>query len=229
MSEHATIMLAGEVDDAERAALNSAAAQLSECLSGAGKEAYPVSVQFSAPYGSSVTTPTAVMLSLLPEVRHTNEPIGECDRRWRDRLIRLQSSGVPLFVLNVFRHVRERNREGDIAPILERIRRLDRMAADLSHDFGVGIIDIDQAFANVGGRILDTDYRLTGPLAARLAGHTIARTLLSFGLDDAIDPELQERASTMLGDLERVTIEFERKFIQRLRATRLAAKRNGSV
>ena len=35
---------------------------------------------------------------------------------------------------------------------LERIRRLNRMAAELSHDLGVSVIDIDRAFAHIGGR-----------------------------------------------------------------------------
>lgn len=78
------------------------------------------------------------------------------------------------------------------------------MAADLSLAYGLGVIDIDRAFAHVGGDILLTDWRLQGDLAAEVAGHTMAWSLLSFGLDDVIDPAIQESARVVLGNIHQI-------------------------
>jgi hypothetical protein len=113
----------------------------------------------------------------------------------------LQATGAPVFVVNVFRHVAGRAGDGSPSPVLERIRRLDLMAVRLSRELGIGVVDIDRAFAHIGARALGSDYRMSGVLAAEVAGHTLAWSLLSFGLDDALDPELQEKARAALGPL----------------------------
>jgi hypothetical protein len=98
-----------------------------------------------------------------------------------------------VMLLTVFRAVPERRtHKGQL--LLERIRRLDRMALDLSHDLGVTVVDIDRAFADIGARVLATDYRLAGRVAAEAAGHSFALSLLSLGLDDIIPVDVQERA-----------------------------------
>jgi hypothetical protein len=117
---------------------------------------------------------------------------------------RLQAIGPPVFVRTVFRHVRDRAKDGGAAHLVERIRRLNRMAVELSHELGIAVIEIDRAFAHIGGRALESDYSVTGPLAAEVSGHTTVWSLLSFGLDDIVDPGLQEKAKALLGGLSRI-------------------------
>ena len=141
--------------------------------------------------------------------------IAETKSRWRSYLGRLQATGRPVFVRTVFRHVRDRAGEAGATQLLERIRRLNRMAVELSHELGVGVIEIDRAFAHIGGRALESDYLLMGPLAAEVSGHTTVWSLLSFGLDDTIDPRLQEMAKTLLGGLNRIDAFVSRRLAAR--------------
>lgn len=207
MSTPAQIIIAAQVDQVEQPGLIAAANQLSGCLNAASNaQAWQVHLQFHA-FGTEMTVsppPSAIIVSLLPETERIGEFIVETKARWRTYLSSLQAAGSPVFVRTVFRHVPDRNRDGVIMPLLEQIRRLNCMAAELSHELGVAVIDIDRAFAHIGGRVLKTDYRLAGKLASEVSGHTTVWSLLSFGLDDAIDPDLQEKAKAFLGNLNEI-------------------------
>jgi hypothetical protein len=224
MSGTAPISLEAIVDSAEQPGMIAAAEQLSEHLTAASDgAAWPVRLNFRPP-GAQVPaspTPTAIIVSLAPEASRTDEPFAGTQARWRTYLEALQAAGAPVFVCTVFRHVRERDKDGGASPVLERIRRLNMMAAELSHDLGVAVIDIDRAFAHIGGRILQTDYRQGGVLAAEVAGHTTVWSLLSFGLDEAIDPMVQEKAKTVLGGLQQIDALVGRRLAQR-RAAQVA-------
>ena len=218
MSEIKPLSLEAIVDGAEHSAVIAAAELLSESLGRAAAGApWPIQLNFRSPGSplSGEATPSAVIVSLLPEVARVAEPIADTDARWRSYLDGLMAGGAPVFVATVFRHVNDRPRDGRPSPTLERIRRLNRMALDLSHDLGVGIVDIDRAFAHIGGRTLQTDYRLTGVLAAEVGGHTIAWSLLSFGLDDTIDPQVQEGAKRVLGGLQQIDVLVNRRLQSR--------------
>ncbi len=218
MSDLKPLSLEALVHDAERPAVIAAAELLSESLGQAASSAsWPIRLNFRAP-GASIpedVSPSAIILSLLPEVAATSEPIADTEARWRPYLDGLLAGGVPVFLSTVFRHVSDRPRDGGSNPVLERIRRLNRMALDLSHDLGVAVIDVDRAFAHIGGRTLQTDFRLTGVLAAEVGGHTIAWALLSFGLDDTVDPTLQEGAKEVLGGLQRIDVLVNRRLRNR--------------
>jgi hypothetical protein len=162
-----------------------------------------------------------LILSLLHELAQPGEPIVETEARWRASLDPLLNQGAPLFLRTIFRHVGEPSRDGTPSPILERIRRLNRMIIDLSHSYGIGVIDIDRAFAHYGARGIGTDWRLGGVVAAEVAGHTTAWSLLSHGLDELIDPELQERAKAKLGDLTQIGPLLDRR-LERRRARQSA-------
>jgi hypothetical protein len=218
MAAPSPISLEALSDPAERPGLIAAAEQLSECLSAAsGGQAWPVRLNFLAP-GAEVAAspaPTAIITSLLAETLRPDEPIDQTKARWRGHLEQLLATGAPVFVCTVFRHVRARAADGSVTPVLERIRRLNLMAAELSHELGVAVIDIDRAFAHIGGRILQTDYRLPGVLAAEVAGQTTVWSLLSFGLDEVIDPDLQEKAKAVLGDLSQINVLVSRRLSRR--------------
>jgi hypothetical protein len=227
MNGRATITIEALVDPVERPGLVVAAEQLSDCLGRAAEgPAWPVHLKFLGSLAEASAAPalSALVVSLLPDTRLMNEPIAQTEARWRAGAERLLASGAPVFVCTVFRHINERPNAGTASPMLERIRRLDRMALDLSHDLGVAIIDIDRAFAHIGGRSLQTDFRLSGVLAAEVAGHTIVWSLLSSGLDDVIDPDLQETAKAALGDLKGIDAVIARRMALRKAAAEAAAQ-----
>jgi len=201
------IIIEAHVESSEQPGLIAAAEQLSDCLNAVSNtKTWQVRLRFRAP-GTDIDPSlpqSAIIVSLLPETKRAAEPIAATKARWRSYLGRLQALGPPVFIRTVFRHVRDRAWEAGATQLLERIRRLNRMAVELSHELGVAVIEVDRAFAHIGGRALESDYRLTGPLAAEVSGHTTVWSLLSFGLDDAIDPELQEMAKAHLGGLDRI-------------------------
>ncbi|HZC15316.1 MAG TPA: hypothetical protein VE309_01000, partial [Caulobacteraceae bacterium] len=146
---------------------------------------------------------------LLPEA-DGDEPFAETEARLNARVADLARGAAPVLICTIFRHVAERRTPSGYRR-LERIRRLDRLAAELSADLGVGVVDIDRAFAHIGGRLLASDYRLSGRLAAEVAGHTLVRSLLSLGLDDIIPPEVQERAKAFHGSLREINTLVSRR------------------
>jgi hypothetical protein len=109
----------------------------------------------------------------------------------------MERGGLLAFVCTVFRYVTNMPEPGTPtarAKTVERIRLLNLLAMQLSHDTGVNVIDIDAALAHVGARRMRTDYRLAGPMGAEIAAYTMVLTILAVGLDNIVPPEIQERA-----------------------------------
>lgn len=211
MTAPTPIMIEAEVDEPERPALVAGAQQLAEALKVATGADWTIQLRFWAPEGGIAASGPGglVILSLLPEVGR-DEPFAQTETRWRERATRLAASGATVMICTVFRSVPDRHAASG-QKILERIRRLNRMAVELSHDLGVTVVDIDRAFAHIGARILATDYQLTGRLAAEVAGHAIALCLLTLGLDDTIPPEVQERARAHHGPLREIDAVVRRR------------------
>jgi hypothetical protein len=213
MSKPVPIVIEAQVVPSENQGLIAAAEMLSECLGTAvGEAAWPVRLEVNAPgAGVAQSPPGVLILSLLDEVERTEEPIGETQRRWDAALQLHLAQGVPIFLRTIFRNIGDAPRDGTPPPMLERIRRLNRMIVGLSHRHGVGVIDIDRACAHFGAGPLQTDWRLGGTLAAEVAGHTTAWSLLSQGLDELIDPDHQEKARANLGGLLQIRALVERR------------------
>jgi hypothetical protein len=204
-------MIEAEAGEPERPAILAGAQQLSEALAAATGAEWPIQLRFWGPGEAPPTwAPGAVVVvSLLPEAA-SDEPFAETEARWRGRLTELTSGTAPVLLCTIFRHVAER-RGPDGPRIVERIRRLNRMTIELSHDFGVSVVDIDRAFAHIGGRTLQTDYRLSGRIAAEVAGQSLVWTLLALGLDDVIPPEVQDRARAFEGGLQQINALVSRR------------------
>ncbi|HXQ12114.1 MAG TPA: hypothetical protein VN805_14045 [Caulobacteraceae bacterium] len=202
MSPLAPITIHAEVDMRERPAVLYGAQQLAEALRAASGVDWPIQLTFWGARRLRAAAGNVVVLSLLCEVE-SDEPFAETAARWRRRTDGLAAEGAIVMLLTVFRAVSGRRTEKG-QHLLERIRRLDRMALDLSRDIGVTVVDIDRAFAHIGARALATDYRLAGRVAAEVAGHTFALSLLSLGLDDTIPVQVQERARTHHGSLREI-------------------------
>jgi hypothetical protein len=213
MSKPVPIVIEAQAVPSENQGLIAAAEMLSECLGAAvGRAAWPVRLEVNAPGAGVAQSPPGVLIvSLLHEVERPDEPIAETQRRWDAALQPHLAQGAPIFLRTIFRHIGEAPGDGRPSPMLERIRRLNRMIVGLSHAHGVGVIDIDRACAHIGGRALQTDWQLGGMLAAEVAGHTTVWSLLSQGLDDLIDPEHQERAKANLGALNQIVPLIERR------------------
>jgi hypothetical protein len=123
-----------------------------------------------------------------------------------------------VFVCTIFRHVAAgaaSQAPADGIRLVERIRRLNLLAAELSHDSGVGVLDLDRVLAHIGARELQSDYRLSGRIVAEVAGHAIVAGLLAVGLDDIVPPDVQQRAQQYQGNLWGIYAYVDRRLRQR--------------
>ena len=143
--------------------------------------------------------PDIFIASLLPELERAMDPFGDTEAQWRDHLTLLQDTGATVFVCTIYRHIGGQGDPLVRRAMLERVRRLNLMAVNLSHSLGVGVIDLDRAFAERGTETLQTDHRLEGRIAAEAMGHSVLSALLSMGLDEILDPALQEAVRLNIG------------------------------
>lgn len=210
MTSPPLLLIEAVVDDAERAALVAAFEQLAECLNASSGILWPVRLRFrpSIEAIDLADRPAVVIASLLPAIAQDGESVSRTAETWRRQFSSLVQGKVPaIFVCTVFRHVADGSGDRRLAgppAAAERIRRVNLLAAELSHDTGIGVIDIDRVFAHFGARALKTDYRLAGPIAAEVAGHTIVSSILATGIDDFIPPGIQERAKRYQGGLSEI-------------------------
>ncbi|MEP7208394.1 MAG: hypothetical protein ABI920_15770 [Casimicrobiaceae bacterium] len=140
----------------------------------------------------------AMVASLLSEVagRSTLE---EVEARWRELLSVARRTYPATLLCTVFRHVpRGSTNETEI---VERIRRLDLLAAELSYATGCAVVDVDRDLAHIGAARMQCDFQLRGGIAERVMGHVIAAAILSVGLDDVVEAKLRALALRRLGKL----------------------------
>ncbi len=219
MNAAPAIAIDAAVADTERPALAAVAEQLAECLAAAS--GHPWSVYAHARDGLSAIDPaggaTVAVASLLPELARTDEPLAATQARWRAHLDALARHGIPAVVCTIFRRVEAAPPGARAASeTIERIRRLDLVAAELSHDTGASVADIDRVLAHLGARQLATDHRLGGALAAEVAAWTIVSALLDGPLDGVVDADVLQRAQAYQGPLW----EIDRLVNRRLRRAR---------
>jgi hypothetical protein len=203
MSDPVTIALRAVVDDSERAAVVRAAMLLENSLGAAAGEPVTVRYRFEATLDALQNTgePCITIVSLLPEVANHREPWANVERRLRERCQAVMSAdGAVVFLCTVFRHVAT----GDDADPgrLVRIRRLNLLAAELSREVGLFVVDLDRSLADIGASKLHTDYRLNGQYASEAAGKFIALAVLSAGLDAHVPFEVQDVARASVVDLQ---------------------------
>jgi hypothetical protein len=206
------LRIAAVVEAAERPALVAAAEQLGACLAAVTGRLWPIRLGFHDSLAAVDAKGGAplIITSLLSEVQ-TAEPWPAIEARWRAALATRGETTASFFLCTVFRHVSG----GPHPPALERIRRLNLLAAELSHDTGINVIDIDRTFAHLGARALQTDYRLGGAIAEEVAGYVIVGTLLTAGLDDLIPPEIQEAARQRQGPVHEIDTLITRRLRRR--------------
>jgi hypothetical protein len=199
-----TITVAAVVAPEEASALVAAAEQLREALSHASDADVPVALRFydNADAIDLPAETTIVIASLLPELAHPDSSLAEVEARWQASLTALCSRFQAAFVCTIFRYLGGENEHRFFAASpsrIEHLRRLNLLAAQLSHATGAGVVDFDRVFAHVGARKLKTDAMLGGALAAEVAGYSIVASILAVGLDAAISPDIQARAEKYQG------------------------------
>lgn len=200
------IVVDAAVAEAERPLVAAAAKLLADAFAAAGD---PARVELNWRDGlaalDAARAPTIAIASMQLELDRGDEPLEATAARWRERLDALVRGGVPLVVVcTVFRHAGEplpARAAGAPPSRIERIRRLDRLAIELSHDTGARVADLDRVVAHIGARRIGADHRLANPVAAEFAAWTIVRAALAGGLDDLAAPQVQERARAWLGEL----------------------------
>lgn len=204
MSDPVTIRIEAIISQAEGPALIAAGQQLSTCLGSVIKQMWPVQLGLRGGVEDiqAAEPGTVIVASLLTDAERIAEPWAIAELRWRERVRALVALGPPLVICTIFRVVPDRARlspRGAAPPLLERIRRLNRLAAELSRETACYVADIDRAMAHVGGRVLNADYRLASQRAAEAAGHAIVWSLLSGPLDDAVSPEILRKGAGVPG------------------------------
>jgi hypothetical protein len=177
----------------ERSAITTMARTLQEHLTQAAAEPAAVTCSFAESFSDlqKPHEPSIIITSLLLETDNYQRDWAELEGRLRARYAALAEDAASIvFVTTVFRHISE----GDATQrelLRLRIRRLNRLAADLSREFGIMVIDLDRDLADIGGRRLQTDYRLGGEYAEQMAARSMARAIVSAGLDNHVPFELQ--------------------------------------
>jgi hypothetical protein len=204
------VVLDAIVTPAERPALIAASEQLAESLTAATGEGADVRLRFPAALAAIDLgePPDLVVMSMLADALSAAESITAVESRWRNQLQSFQSSATTatVFVCTTFRHLARNvsRSDEDGPPSIERIRRLNLLAAELSHDLGIAVVDIDRIFAHIGAQNVQADYRMNGAIAAETAAYAIVSSVLASGLDDLIAPDVQERARQHQGKLAQI-------------------------
>jgi len=211
MTGKAHFSIAAFVAEPERAAMNLAAGHLAQSLSKAAEAPWTCDCVFGA---DPTTFPkdgecAIIVTSFLPELENIAEPWPQTEQRLRTTYATLAERGIPVFICTVLRHIGS-DVETETAEALRiRIRRFNFLAAEISRETGVFVIDLDRVLADIGARRLQTDYRLTSITAVATAGHFIALTLIGNGLDAIVAFELQDAAKAILASAPPVLAEAE--------------------
>ncbi len=176
------MLIAGAVTGNEESALMLAVEQMRQLFVRAGQTEWKIECELQTD-----RKPAVYIASLLTQL-DTDEPIDRLQSRLRSELANLNA----VYLCTVFRGCE------DDPSKLERIRRLNLLAIDLSHDLDIGVIDFDRQFADIGARPLETSYRLEGRAAREIAAYVIVKTLFATGaFDDHIAAETIEQARTL--------------------------------
>jgi hypothetical protein len=184
------ILVQAVLCDIEAAALRSAARHIEGCA--------PITFnpRFLKSLDDVENVPSLVITSLLHEIDTISQQWPAVEARLRSVYATLSSCpGLTVFICTV---LRDAGSDDGAAERRRRIRRLNLLAAEISRDTGVNVIDLDRSLADIGARPLATDYRLGGPYALEAAAKTIALTLLLCGLDDYASYEAQEDARAVI-------------------------------
>ncbi|CAN5503828.1 hypothetical protein BH10PSE17_BH10PSE17_25540 [soil metagenome] len=180
------VLIRATATAAERAALLVATQRIAQCLATTPAAALQLACEFAGSPSQDPREPDIVIESMLPEVDSLAEPWPACEARLRARLGELARQHRLLYLVTAFRVI-----GGDAAPAMAaalrvRIRRLNRLAIELSRETGAALIDVDRSLADLGAHTLATDHRLDGPFATEAVTRCLAQALLATAFDDHV-------------------------------------------
>ena len=199
MTSARTLQVVAAVHAREAPGVQRMADRLAQNLAHATARSWSVPVAFLHPGAEPGRQegPALFLASLRPALDQPDEDLAALEARWRmilsSRAVQEMSAA---FLCTVFRC--------ENAERIEWIRRLNLLAARLSHDTGTNVIDIDRAFAHVGARALLPEAALM------LAADTMMDTILAVGLDELVDApaleqmrafRIRERAENAVSDI----------------------------
>jgi hypothetical protein len=193
------LSIAGFVTENERAAVRAACRHVAASLSQAAETPWTCEAAFVSDLEALRSESGAAILitSLLPELERVREAWPEAEQRLHKAYAALAERDIPVFVCTVLRHI-DSGVGAEAAALRLRLRKLNLLAAEISRESGIFVIDLDRVLADVGARRLQTDYRLAGNAAAEMAGHFTAVTLVTNGIDALVPFEIQDAARALL-------------------------------
>ncbi|HEY5288780.1 MAG TPA: hypothetical protein VIJ59_01975 [Caulobacteraceae bacterium] len=195
----AKLPLTALVSAEERAPVRAVAARLAACLSGATRAQWSVECEFTEEDAPPPPSPCLLLASLRSQADDLESPWSEVEARVRDRCRQWTATpGRTVFLTTVFRATPADEGRAITSARRERIRRLNLLAAELSRETGVLVIDVDRTFADLGARSLGCDYRLAGASAGEELTRLIASTIAVYGLDAWVPFEVQEAVQGLL-------------------------------
>ncbi len=199
MNDPVVIPVRAVVDGSERTAVELATNLLQSSLGVSAGGPVGVRCQFEPSFDELKASGGAciIVTSLLLEVANYQEPWIAVEARLRARCRDLTSiDGATVFLCTVFRHVPSDDAAKQSR--LLQIRRLNLLAAELSRETGLFVIDLDRSLADIGARKLQADYRLGGQYASEAAAKFIALAVISAGLDNYLSYEVQDAAKAIV-------------------------------
>lgn len=194
------------VTTGEQPMMIAAGEQLSEALRDDAERPWPVRLSFSS-FDTEGAAPGPIVVTSLLADAMSLEPLATVEAVWRDRLAKGLAGADRIVVLcTVFRVVGDRQAR----PILiERIRRLNLLAAELSQAFNTYVVDLDRTLSFFGAATLQSDFRLVGHRAAEAAGHAVVTTLFAAGLGGLVPVERQAIGAKRHGGLHQLAAVVE--------------------
>jgi len=125
-------------------------------------------------------------LSMLPDLSRPGSAWPTIEAEWRRAAAVLRdrelARAATVFVITIFRYT-----TGEDCAVLPLLRRLNLLAARLSQQFGLFVIDVDRMLAHVGAVNLCADARLASAEARHAAADAIVETLLTIGIEHVAD------------------------------------------
>jgi hypothetical protein len=224
-----SLLFFADVTDNEYAVVKEAAVRLRNLLQTADSSAWTSDVR-PVPKAEDLGGEPAsaiYILSLAKQLDYPLAPWDEVAAALRLRVKVLSASGPKVLLLTVFRHVAAGDNPGIERDILVRIRRLNLLAIELSHEFGVSVADLDRDFADVGAFPLATDFRLGGEAAKGMAAWALTRCVIVNALDGTVDFNLQDKI-LLANQSERPNVDGVAYALD-LNATRFGPKRRSQT
>jgi hypothetical protein len=199
MSEARTIRFRVAAPPAEQAIAARACEMLRDALKVASGEDWATEISVAPNAAALLDHPSdgaITLASLIPELDALETQWPEAEATLRATYETFSAAGDPVFICTMLRHVPPT--EEDAQPRLLRLRRLNLLAAELSREFGCFVIDLDRILADLGGRQLQTDYRLGGDVVVDHAANSIAICVAANALDAVASFEVQDAARAYL-------------------------------